>query len=72
MKILTLLFPFLMLGCVTIPIPPFGESRGELGDLQLKVSVNYVPKSLIRNADSSELYAWEKFKLTKPKLLKDK
>jgi hypothetical protein len=72
-KILSVFAALALSGCVTIPVPPFGEQRGQMGDIFIKVDVSYIPKSSPeRNPNSSELYAWEKFKLSKPKLLKDK
>lgn len=60
-------------GCVSIPVPPFGQNRGELGDLQVKVAVSYVPKSSPeRPPTDSMAYAWSQFGKTQPKLLKDK
>lgn len=70
-----ILLPVLLLigGCVSIPVPPFGQNRGDLGELQVKVAVSYVPKSSPeREPDRSMQYAWKQFGLTQPKLLKDK
>lgn len=62
---------FLLSGCVTVPIPPFGESRGELGNLEVAVSVKYIP---VQNpdipGDSGMKHAWQQFGLAKA--LKDK
>ena len=63
----------LLPGCVTIPIPPWGEQRGEMGDLKISVSVNYTPRNKTQTpATASQNYAWEQFFASKPKLLKDK
>jgi hypothetical protein len=74
MKILAALaLPLIFSSCVTVPIPPFGDRVGDLGSLKLSLKVDYLPKiSPEQKPSSPELYAWEKFKLTKPKLLKDK
>lgn len=73
MKFLVTIFALLCAGCVSVPIPPFGEHRGQLGDVKISVQVSYVPKnSQEKNPTDSAKYAWEQFKLTKPKLLKDK
>ena len=73
MRTILLIFCLSLMGCVTIPIPPIGDHKGSLGNLKVSVSVSYVPNaSPERPPTTSELYAWEKFNLTKPKLLKDK
>jgi hypothetical protein len=60
-------------GCVSIPVPPFGESRGELGDLHLRLDVRFAPKSSLERTPTSAMqYAWGQFGQTQPKLLKDK
>lgn len=57
--------------CVSVPIPPFGDRVGELGNLQLSVSVKYMP---VQNPDLPKddnlSYAWSKF--GEVKALKDK
>ena len=57
--------------CVSIPIPPFGDQQGQLGNLQLSVSVKYLP---LQNPDlpgnDNLAYAWGKF--GQAKVLKDK
>lgn len=64
---------FLLTGCVTVPIPPFGneEQRGSLGNLQVSVSVKYIP---LQNpdlpGDRNLNYAWAKF--GEAKALQDK
>lgn len=64
---------FLLTGCVTIPVPPFGsaEQRGSLGKIHVAVSVRYIP---LTNpdlpGDDSLKYAWAKF--GEAKVLKDK
>lgn len=64
---------FLLTGCVTIPVPPFGnaEQRGSLGKIDVAVSVRYIP---LTNpdlpGDDSLKYAWAKF--GEAKVLKDK
>ena len=57
--------------CVSVPVPPFGDRRGELGNLQVSVSVKYIPLTnpeLPGNDDLS--HAWAKF--GEAKALKDK
>lgn len=62
---------FLLTGCVTIPVPPFGNRQGELGNVQVSVSVKYIP---IQNpdlpGDKNLNYAWSRF--GESKALKDK
>ena len=57
--------------CVSVPIPPFGDRMGELGNVQVAVSVKYIP---LQNPDlpgnDSLAYAWSKF--GESKVLKDK
>lgn len=57
--------------CVSIPVPPFGDRVGEMGNLQLSVSVKYMP---LTNPDLPKddnlSYAWSKF--GEVKALKDK
>ena len=57
--------------CVSIPVPPFGDQQGHLGNLQVSVSVKYLP---LQNPDlpghDNLAYAWGKF--GQAKLLKDK
>ena len=57
--------------CVSVPIPPFGDRMGELGNVQVSVSVKYLP---VTNPDlpgnDSLAYAWSKF--GEAKVLKDK
>lgn len=69
-----LLIPLLLIGgCVSVPIPPFGDRVGDLGTLKLSVKVDYLPKSSPeREPDDSVHYAWKQFGLAQPKLLKDK
>jgi hypothetical protein len=62
----------LLPGCVTIPIPPWGEQRGNLGDLKLSVSVAYLPKTTTTPATASQSHAWNQFLATKPPTLHDK
>lgn len=69
---LLILLP-LLTSCVTVPIPPFGDRVGDLGSVKFSLKIEYLPKiSPERTATSPELYAWEKFEIEKPKLLKDK
>ena len=63
----------LLTGCGPLPVPPFGESRGALGDLKVSVSVQYLPR--VQNqtpASTSQAHAWEQFLKSQPKTLKDK
>ena len=63
----------LLPGCVTIPIPPWGEQRGNLGDLKVSVSVNYQPRIANQTpATNSQSHAWNQFLATKPQTLHDK
>jgi hypothetical protein len=73
MKALLLITLLLIAGCVSVPIPPFGDRVGDLGTLKLSVKVDYLPKSSPeREPDDSVHYAWKQFGLAQPKLLKDK
>lgn len=73
MKALLLIPLLLIAGCVSVPIPPFGDRVGDLGTLKLSVKVDYLPKSSPeREPDDSVHYAWNQFGLAQPKLLKDK
>ena len=73
MKALLLIPLLLIAGCVSVPIPPFGDHLGDLGTLKLSVKAEYLPKSSPeREPDDSVHYAWKQFGLTQPKLLKDK
>lgn len=57
--------------CVSIPVPPFGERQGELGNLQVSVSVKYLPAQNPDMPGNEFLdHAWRKF--GEAKLLKDK
>ncbi len=70
---LTIITASLLTSCVTIPVPPFGNNVGELGDVKLNVTVSYIPKSTPETEPTDSMkYAWDQFRLTKPKLLKDK
>lgn len=73
MRTFLLLLLLLIGGCVSVPIPPFGDRVGDLGTLKLSVKVDYLPKSSPeREPDDSVHYAWKHFGLAQPKLLKDK
>lgn len=57
--------------CVSVPVPPFGDRRGELGNLQVSVSVKYIPLTNPELPGDNNLnYAWSKF--GEAKALKDK
>ena len=45
MKALLLIPLLLIAGCVSVPIPPFGDRVGDLGTLKLSVKAEYLPKS---------------------------
>jgi hypothetical protein len=73
MKYLLLTVLLLIAGCVSIPIPPYGVDKGQLGTVTLQVNVAYTPTSKVeRECTDSMRYAWGKFGETQPKLLKDK
>ena len=70
-----IVFAFLALAfltsCVSVPVPPFGDRRGELGNLQVSVSVKYIPLQNPELPGNDALsHAWSKF--GEAKLLKDK
>jgi hypothetical protein len=57
--------------CVSVPIPPFGDRVGELGNLQVSVSVKYIPLTNPELPGDQNLnHAWSKF--GEAKALKDK
>jgi hypothetical protein len=61
----------LLTSCASIPVPPFGERRGELGNLQVGVTVKYIPaQNPDLPGDNNLSYAWSKF--GEAKALKDK
>jgi hypothetical protein len=63
----------LLPGCVTVPIPPWGEQRGEMGDLKVSVAINYTPRVKTQTpATASQSHAWDQFFASKPKTLHDK
>ncbi len=68
---MSLLAMAFLTSCVSVPVPPFGDRRGELGNLQVRVSVKYIP---LTNPDlpgnDSLAHAWSKF--GEAKALKDK
>ncbi len=72
-----ILLSFVFLGmafltsCVSVPIPPFGQHIGELGNLQLALSAKYIPNTPPETpGDNGMAFAWSKF--GEAKLLKDK
>ena len=57
--------------CVNVPIPPFGDRIGELGNLQLALSAKYIPNTPPESpGETSHAFAWSKY--GEAKLLKDK
>jgi hypothetical protein len=57
--------------CVNVPIPPFGERIGELGNLQLALSAKYIPNVPPEKAGENGMaFAWQKY--GEAKLLRDK
>ena len=57
--------------CVNVPIPPFGDRIGELGNLQLALSAKYIPNVPPESpGDTGRAFAWQKY--GEAKLLKDK
>jgi len=75
--LLMVLLSFVFLGmafltsCVNVPIPPFGERVGELGNLQLALSAKYIPNTPPESpGETSHAFAWSKY--GEAKLLKDK
>lgn len=72
----TLLLPILAVallpGCVTVPIPPFGESLGQYGDLKISLSVQYLPRITNQQpTDAGLTHAQRQFQLSL-RTLKDK
>jgi hypothetical protein len=75
--LLLVLLSFVFLGmafltsCVNVPIPPFGDRIGELGNLQLALSAKYIPNTPVESpGETSMAFAWSKY--GEAKLLKDK
>ena len=57
--------------CVNVPIPPFGQHIGELGNLQLALSAKFIPNVPPESpGDNSMAFAWSKY--GEAKLLRDK
>lgn len=72
-KFLLIISLLLVGGCVTMPIPPFGDKRGELGQLHLRLDVRYEPRFSPERTPTDDMqYAWQQFGQTQPKLLKEK
>ena len=62
---------FLLTSCVSVPVPPFGDRMGELGNLQVSLSVKYIPLTNPELPGNDALaHAWSKF--GEAKALKDK
>jgi len=57
-------------GCVSVPIPPFGDQIGEMGTLKVSLKVDYLPKQNQQASSPALDYAWDK--LIKSRTLKDK
>ena len=75
--LLLVLLSFVFLGmafltsCVNVPIPPFGDRIGEMGNLQLALSAKYIPNTPPESPGNTGMaFAWSKF--GEAKLLKDK
>jgi len=75
--LLLVLLSFVFLGmafltsCVNVPIPPFGDRIGELGNLQLALSAKYIPNTPPESpGENGMAFAWQKY--GEAKLLKDK
>ncbi len=57
--------------CVSVPIPPFGQHLGELGNLQLSLSAKYIPNTPPESPGENAIaFAWSKY--GEAKLLRDK
>ena len=57
--------------CVNVPIPPFGDRIGELGNLHLALSAKYIPHTPAESpGENGMAFAWQKY--GEAKLLKDK
>ncbi len=75
--LMLVLLSFVFLGmafltsCVNVPIPPFGDRSGELGNLQLALSAKYIPNTLAESpGENGMAFAWSKY--GESKLLRDK
>jgi hypothetical protein len=57
--------------CVNVPLPPFGDRIGELGNLQLALSAKYIPNTPPESpGENGMAFAWSKY--GEAKLLRDK
>jgi hypothetical protein len=64
-SLLPTLAAVLLSGCVTVPIPPFGDRIGELGDLKISLSVQYLPRfSSEQKPDPALTHAQRQFQLS--------
>lgn len=73
MKFLSLLILMSFPGCVSVPIPPFGNNVGQFGRLKISAKISYIPNGAEESAPTDSMwYAWKQFKLTNQKLLTDK
>jgi hypothetical protein len=75
--LLLVLLSFAFLGmaflssCVNVPIPPFGDRVGSLGNLQLALSAKYIPNTPPESPGENAMsFAWQKY--GEAKLLRDK
>jgi hypothetical protein len=70
MKTLLLIPLLLITGCVSVPIPPFGDQIGEMGTLKVSLKVDYLPKQNQQISSPALDHAWDQ--LIKSRTLKDK
>ena len=68
--LLAILTLALLPGCVSIPVPPFGERIGEYGHLKLSVNIQYLPATN-QTTDAGLDHAQRQFQASL-KTLKDK
>jgi hypothetical protein len=57
-------------GCVSVPIPPFGDQIGEMGTLKVSLKVDYLPKQNQQISSPALDHAWDQ--LIKSRTIKDK
>lgn len=70
MKFILLIPVLLIAGCVSVPIPPFGDHLGEMGTLKVSLKVDYLPKQNQQISSPALDHAWDQ--LIKSRTIKDK
>jgi hypothetical protein len=60
----------LIAGCVSVPVPPFGDQVGEMGNLKFSIKIDYLPKQQQQISSPALDHAWDQ--LIKSRTIKDK